>query len=162
MAIYVWELWASWDDECTIYSILMRKYLLHLWELRSFWEGDTRELTILPWLILSWISVKSLKGIMWNYWVVLCGVFVVGYELPLLWNNLLTPKKEIKSETDPLWCIEIKWQNVDVCKGFDEEVMFEANLSIYVKPQQYTPIFVFSEVEIYTMKKIFPFSFWWQ
>jgi hypothetical protein len=72
----------------------------------------------------------------------------------------LTPKKEIKSETDPLWCIEIKWQNVDVCKGFDEEVMFEANLSIYVKPQQYTPIFVFSEVEIYTMKKIFPFSFW--
>jgi hypothetical protein len=72
----------------------------------------------------------------------------------------LIPKKEIKSETDPLWSIEIKWHNVDVFKGFDEEVMFEANLSIYVKPQQYTLIFIFSEVEIYTMKQIFPFSFW--
>jgi hypothetical protein len=72
----------------------------------------------------------------------------------------LTLKKEINSETNPLWSIEIKWQNVDVCKGFDEEVMLEANLSIYVKPQQYTLTFVFSKVEIYTMKKIFSFSFW--
>jgi hypothetical protein len=57
-----------------------------------------------------------MRGIMWGCWVGLCGVFVVGYELPLLWNNLLTPKKEIKNEIDPLWFIKIKQQNVDVCK----------------------------------------------
>jgi hypothetical protein len=45
-------------------------------------------------------------------------------------------------------------------KGFDEKVMLEANLSISVKPQQYAPISVCSAVEIYTMKKIFPLSFW--
>jgi hypothetical protein len=46
----------------------------------------------------------------------------------------LTPRKEIKNETDPLWSIEIRRQNVDVCKGFDEEVIFEIDLSISVKP----------------------------
>jgi hypothetical protein len=102
---------------------------------------------------------------MWSCWVGLCGVFVVGYELPLLWNNLLTPRKEIKRAIDPLWSIELRWQNVDVCKGFDEEVILEADLSIFVKPQQYTSISICSTIEIYTMKKIFPFSFgdtWFQ
>jgi hypothetical protein len=38
---------------------------------------------------------------------------------------MLTVRKEIKSETDPLWSIEIRQQNEDVCKGFDEEVIFD-------------------------------------
>jgi hypothetical protein len=45
--------------------------------------------------------------------------------------------------------------------------MFEADLFISVNPQQYAPIpqqyapiFVCSAIEIYTMKKIFPLSFW--
>jgi hypothetical protein len=85
---------------------------------------------------------------MWSCWIGFYGVFVVGYELPLLWNNLLTFREEIKNETDPLWSIEIRWQNVDVYKGFDEKVIFEAKKSIYVKPQQYAPIFVCSIIEI--------------
>jgi hypothetical protein len=35
---------------------------------------------------------------MWSCQIGLCGVFVIGYELPLLWNNLLTPREEIKNE----------------------------------------------------------------
>jgi hypothetical protein len=74
-------------------------------------------------------------------------------------NNLLIPRKEIKSEIDPLWSIEIKRQNVDVCKVFEEEVIFEANMSISIKPLQYAPIFVCLVVGIYIMEKIFPLSF---
>ncbi len=96
---------------------------------------------------------------MWSYWVGLCGVFVVRYELSLLWNNLLTLKEEINSEIDPLWSIEIRRHNVNVCKGFDGEVILEANLSISVKPLQYTPISVCSTIGIYTMEKIFFLSF---
>jgi hypothetical protein len=84
-------------------------------------------------LILPWISTEFLKGIMWSCWVGLYGVFLVGYELPLLWNNLLTPRKEISSETDPLWSIEIRQHNLGICKDFDEEVIIEANLSISIK-----------------------------
>jgi hypothetical protein len=40
---------------------------------------------------------------------------------------MLTPREEIKSETDLLWSIEIRRQNVDVCKGFYEEVIFEVD-----------------------------------
>ncbi len=47
----------------------------------------------------------------------------------------VTPRKEMKSETDPLKSIEIKRQNVNVCKCFDEEVILETNLSILVKLQ---------------------------
>jgi hypothetical protein len=46
----------------------------------------------------------------------------------------LTSREEIKRGTDPLWSIEIKQQNVDVCKCFDEEVILEVDLSISVKP----------------------------
>jgi hypothetical protein len=96
---------------------------------------------------------------MWICWFGICGVFVVGYELPLLWNNLLTLREEIKNETDPLWSIEITWHNVDVYKGCDEEVILEAYLSISVKLQQYAPLSVCSTIWIYTMEKIFPLSF---
>jgi len=58
-----------------------------------------------------------------------CGVSIVGYELPFPWSNLLTPREEIESE-DPLWSTEIRQWNLGVCKDFDEEVIFEANLSI--------------------------------
>jgi hypothetical protein len=70
---------------------------------------------------------------MWSCWVFICEVFVVGYELSFLRNNLLTPREEIKSETDPLWSIEIRWQNVDVCQGFAKKVIFGADLSISKK-----------------------------
>jgi hypothetical protein len=74
----------------------------------------------------------------------------------------LTPRKEIKSEIDPLWSIEIRQYNVNVYKGFDEEIILEADLDMFisVKRQKYAPIFVCSTVGIYTMKKIFPLSFW--
>jgi hypothetical protein len=43
-------------------------------------------------------------------------------------------------------------------KVFDEKVIFEANLSISVKPQQYAPIFVCSTVGIYAKgENISPF-----
>jgi hypothetical protein len=71
----------------------------------------------------------------------------------------LTPREEIRSEIDPLWSIETRRQNVDVSKGCDEEVMLEADLSIFIKPQQYEQIFVCSTVGIYTMEKVFPLSF---
>jgi hypothetical protein len=45
----------------------------------------------------------------------------------------LTPKKEIKRKTNPLWSIEIKQWNLNVYKDFDEEVILEANLSVLVK-----------------------------
>jgi hypothetical protein len=47
---------------------------------------------------------------------------------------MLTPTKEIKSEIDPLWSIEIRRQNVDVYKGFDEEIILETHMSSSVKP----------------------------
>jgi hypothetical protein len=47
----------------------------------------------------------------------------------------LTPREEIKSEIDPLWSIEIRQQNLDVYKGFDEEVILEVDLSVLVKLQ---------------------------
>jgi hypothetical protein len=72
----------------------------------------------------------------------------------------LTPKEEIKSETDPLWSIEIRQQNVNVYKGCDEKVILESDLSIFIKPQQYAPISVCSIIGIYTMEKVFPLSFW--
>jgi hypothetical protein len=108
---------------------------------------------------MPWIFVQSLKGIMRSCWIGLCGVFVVGYELPLLWNNMLTPREEIKRETNPLWSIEIRWQNVDVSKGFYEEVIFETNLFISVKPRQYAQISVCSAIGIHTKGKIFPLVF---
>ncbi len=68
---------------------------------------------------------------------------------------MLILKEKIKSEIDPLWSIEIKWQNVNVCKDFDEEVMLEANMSIYVKLQQYAPIFVCLAIgDLYNEKNI--------
>jgi predicted lipid carrier protein YhbT len=54
----------------------------------------------------------------------------------------LIPREEIKSEIDPLWSIEIRQQNLGVCKDFDEEVIFEANLFVLVKLLQYTLVFV--------------------
>jgi hypothetical protein len=42
----------------------------------------------------------------------------------------LTPREEIESEVDPLWSTEIRQWNLGVCKDFDEEVIFEANLSV--------------------------------
>jgi hypothetical protein len=72
---------------------------------------------------------------------------------------MLTPREEINNETNPLWSIEIKRQNIYVYKGYDEEVILEANLSIFVKPQQYAQIFVCSTIGIYTMEKVFPFLF---
>jgi hypothetical protein len=56
----------------------------------------------------------------------------------------LTPRKEIKSETDFLWSIEIRQQNLGVYKDFDEEVIFETDLSVSVKLLQYTLVFVCS------------------
>jgi hypothetical protein len=47
----------------------------------------------------------------------------------------LTPREEIKSETDPLWSIEIRQHNLDVYKGFDEEIILEVDLSVLVKLQ---------------------------
>jgi hypothetical protein len=60
------------------------------------------------------------------------GSLLLGMSCHSYENNMLTSRKEIKSENDPLWSIEIKRQNVDVCKGFYEEVIFDANLSISV------------------------------
>ncbi len=71
--------------------------------------------------------MKLLKWFLWG--------FVVGYELSFLWNNLWTLGEEIKSETKPLWSIEIRQRNVNVCKCFDDETMLEINLSIFVKLQ---------------------------
>jgi hypothetical protein len=45
----------------------------------------------------------------------------------------LTLKEEIKNETDPLWSIEIRQQNLSVCKDFDEEVILEANIFVSIK-----------------------------
>ncbi len=112
---------------------------------------------------LNWSCLKSLS----NLWEESCEVVelvFVGFLLSgMSYHSCETTcwflKKKTKSETNPLWAIEIKGLNVDVCKGFDEEVIFEVDLSIYVKPQQYTPIFVCSIVRIYTMEKIFPLSF---
>jgi hypothetical protein len=72
---------------------------------------------------------------------------------------MLSLREEIKSESNPLWSIEIRRYNVDVCKGFYEEVIFEADLSIFVKPQQYVQIFVCSTIGIYTKGKVFPLVF---
>ncbi len=100
---------------------------------------------------------------MWSCWIALYGVFVVGYELPLLWNNLLTPRKEIKSETNPLWSIKVRWQNVDVSKGFDKKIIIlEIDLSISMKPQWYAPISVCLAIGIYAMVKVFPLVLRWQ
>lgn len=101
------------------------------------------------------VSKRNHVKLSWSPWGFYCWVW-----LPFPWNNLLTPKEEIKSEIDPLWSIEIKWQNVNVCKDFDKEAILEADLSISVKPQQYAPIFVWSTFGIYTMHKVFsPFFF---
>jgi hypothetical protein len=56
----------------------------------------------------------------------------------------LTPREEIKSEIDPLWSIEIRQQNLGVYKDFDEEILFEANLFVPVKLQQYTLVSICS------------------
>ncbi len=56
----------------------------------------------------------------------------------------MIPREEIKSETDPLWSIKIIQQNLSVCKDFDEEIIFEANLSVSVKVLQYTTISICS------------------
>jgi hypothetical protein len=45
----------------------------------------------------------------------------------------LTPREEIKNETDPLWSIEIKQWNLGVYKDFDEKIMFEENLFVKIK-----------------------------
>jgi hypothetical protein len=45
----------------------------------------------------------------------------------------LTPRKEIKNEIDPLSSIEIRQENLDVFKGFDEEVILEANIYVLIK-----------------------------
>jgi hypothetical protein len=71
----------------------------------------------------------------------------------------LTPKEEIKNETDPLWSIEIRRQNVEVCKDFDEKVILEADLSIFVKTFAIHTNLYMLKVRIYTMEKIFPLSF---
>jgi hypothetical protein len=61
-------------------------------------------------------------------------------------------QEEIKRETDPLWSIKLKQQNLDVCKEFDEEIILEASVVVLVILQQYTmSLFVqhkgFSHVE---------------
>jgi hypothetical protein len=71
----------------------------------------------------------------------------------------LTPREEIKSETDPLWFIEIRRQNLEVCKGFDGKVILEADLSIFVKTFAIHTNFYMLKVRIYTMEKVFPLSF---
>jgi len=71
----------------------------------------------------------------------------------------LTPREEIERQTNPLWSIEIKQWNLSVYKDFDEEVILEANLSVLVKLQQYTLVFVCLALGVYTMNKISPLSF---
>jgi len=44
-------------------------------------------------------------------------------------------------------------------KDFDEEVIFEANLFVLVKLQQYTLVFVCLTLGVYTMNKVSPLSF---
>ncbi len=108
-------------------------------------------------LILPWNSVQSLRGIMWSCWVGLCGVFIVGYELPFLWSNMLTPREEIKNEIDALCSIEIRQHDLDVFEDFDEKVIFEADLSVSIKLLQYTSVFVCSMLGFIQWKKYFPF-----
>jgi hypothetical protein len=71
---------------------------------------------------------------------------------------MLILRKEIKNEIDPSWSIEIKQQILKVCKDFDEEVIFEAYLSISVKLLQYINLCMLN-VGVYIMKKVFPFFF---
>jgi hypothetical protein len=71
----------------------------------------------------------------------------------------LTPREEIERKTDPLWSIEIKQWNLSVYKDFDEEVIFEANLFVLVKLQQYTLVFVCLALGVYIMNKVSPLSF---
>jgi hypothetical protein len=127
-----------------------------LWELQGFWKGDTREYNILHSLILFWIFVQTLKGIMWNCWVGLCGVSIVGYELPFLWSNTLTPREEIKSEIDPLWSIEIRQQFFVSIKILMKKWL-ETNLSILVKLQQYTLVPICSTLGFIQWRNYFPF-----
>jgi hypothetical protein len=56
----------------------------------------------------------------------------------------LIPREEVKNETDPLWSIKIKQQNLGICKDFNEEVILEANLFVSIKLQQYTSISICS------------------
>ncbi len=71
----------------------------------------------------------------------------------------MIPKEEIKSETDPLWSIEISQQNLDVCKDFDEEIILEANLSVLVETSAIHISLYMLSIGVYTMKKVFPLSF---
>ncbi len=127
VAAHVWWLWGSWDDECAMCFILRKQYLLHYGSsVASGYKG------ILENKIdyIHWSCPESL----FSFWEESCevvvlvslGFFVVGYELPFPWSNLLILREEIKSETNPLWSIEIRQQNLVVCKDFDEEVILEA------------------------------------
>ncbi len=95
---------------------------------------------------------------MWSRCINICGVFVVGYELPLSWNNLLTPREEIEKETNPLWFIEIKQYNLGVCKDFVEGVSWSKSFclnktsTIYIKS-------VSLVLTAYTSGKYLPFLF---
>jgi hypothetical protein len=96
---------------------------------------------------------------MWNCQIGLYGVFVVGYELPLLWNNLLTPREEIKSEINLLWSVAIRWQNVDVYKGFDGKNNTWSRLVCLCKTFATCTNLCMLKVRFYTIKKLFPFLF---
>jgi hypothetical protein len=63
-------------------------------------------------------------------------------------------RKEIKSETNLLWSIEIKRQNVDVCKGFDEEV-----ISVYICKTSaiHTNLSMLNSWDLYNEKNISQF-----
>jgi hypothetical protein len=126
---------------------------------RAFGKGILDNRIYYISLILPWIFIQFLKGVMWSCWVGFCEVSLVGYELPFVWNNLLTPRKEILSEIDPLWSIEIRQHNLSVCKDFDEEVIFEANLCLNKTFAIHISFYMFNIRD--TMKKIFPL-FWWQ
>jgi hypothetical protein len=62
---------------------------------------------------------------------------LLGYEVPLSLSNQLISQEQIKRETDPLWSIEIKYNNFNICKDFDEELILVTSISVLVRFQQY-------------------------
>jgi len=80
---------------------------------RGYWRIEYITLTNPAFNLCPVFERNHVKLLNCSLWI-----FVVGYKLPFLWYNLLIPKMEIKKETNLLCSIEIRWHNVDVCKGF--------------------------------------------
>jgi len=89
--------------------ILRREYLLHRGSFEGFGNNGILE-NIIDYTHQSY--PESLSG----FWEEPCdvvkfvsrGFMLLGYELPLSLSNQLTPREDIKRETDPLWSIELK------------------------------------------------------